>query len=88
MPAPAPCACCRAAPRLARASGADRCLVGVVGNSYYLQGDEDMDTAEAVAQRQALKKDKRVIKSINLFWKSFQKNARMEVEREQCVATE
>lgn len=62
--------------------------MGVVGNSYYLQGDEDMDTAEAVAQRQALKKDKRVIKSINLFWKSFQKNARMEVEREQCVATE
>ena len=45
-----------------------------------------METAEALAQRQALKNDKRVIKSINLFWKSFQKNARMEVEREQCVA--
>ena len=44
-----------------------------------------METAEALAQRQALKNDKRVIKSINLFWKSFQKNARMEVEREQCV---
>ena len=52
---------------------------------YYLQGDEDMETADALQARAALKKDKRVIKSINMFWKSFKKNNRMEVEKEQYV---
>jgi len=52
---------------------------------YYLQGDEDMETEAALRERAALKKDKRVIKSINLFWKAFKKNDRMEVEKDQCV---